>query len=100
MFKGKLGFELEEYRIWRNFALASLVFTILLFVLTSSTAVDRMSLYLMPLQIAVLTRVALLGESRIPGTTAVLVYLFTVQFVWLNFAEHAQYWVPYQIYPF
>jgi hypothetical protein len=99
-FKGKLGFSTEEYRIWRNFALASLVFTVLLFVLSSSTAVDRMSLYLMPLQIAVLTRVALLGESRIPGTVAVLCYLFMVQFVWLNFADHANYWVPYQIYPF
>lgn len=100
LFKGKLGFSLEEYRIWRNFALASLVFTILLFVLSSSTAVDRMSLYLMPLQIAVLARVAQLGENRIPGTVAVLAYLFMVQFVWLNFADHANYWVPYQLYPF
>ena len=99
VFRGKLGFEPHEYRTWRNFAVASLGFTIMLFLLSSSTAVDRMSLYLMPLQIAVLTRIALLGESRIPGTTAVLLYLFTVQFVWLNFAEHARYWVPYQLYP-
>ena len=100
MFKGKLGFEPEEYRIWRNFALVSLALSVLLFVLPSSTVVDRISLYMMPLQIAVLTRVALLGESRIAGTTAVLCYLFSVQFVWLNFADHARYWVPYQLYPF
>lgn len=100
MFRGKLGFEPHEYSIWRNFSIAALGLAILLFVLPSSTAVDRMSLYLMPLQIAVLTRVALLGESRIPGTAAVLTYLFTVQFVWLNFATHAHYWVPYQFYPF
>jgi EpsG-like putative glucosyltransferase len=99
-FRRKLGFDLPEYRIWRNFALVALAFTVLLFVLPSSTAVDRMSLYIMPLQIAVLARVALLGESRIPGTSAVLIYLFMVQFVWLNFAGHAQYWVPYQLYPF
>jgi hypothetical protein len=59
-----------------------------------------MALYMMPLQIPILTRVALLGESRIPGTTAVLAYLFSVQFVWLNFAAHATYWVPYMLYPF
>lgn len=99
MFKGKLGFEPHEYRIWRNFSLASLLFLILLFVLPSSTAVDRMSLYLMPLQVAVLTRVALMGHSRLPGTTAVLLYSFLVEFVWLNFAQHADYWVPYQLYP-
>jgi len=100
IFKGKLGFDEMEYKIWRNLSIASLAFAMLLFVLSSSTVVDRMSLYLMPLQIAVLTRVALLGESRIPGTTAVLAYLFTVQFVWLNFAAHARYWVPYRLYPF
>jgi hypothetical protein len=96
----KLGFERDEYRTWRNFSLAALVGTILLFVLPSSTAVDRASLYLMPLQLAVLARVALLGRSRLPGTAAVLAYSFAVQFVWLNFADNARYWVPYQIYPF
>lgn len=99
VFRDRLGFERDEYRTWRNFALAAFAFTIALFISSSSTAVDRMSLYLMPLQIAVLTRVALLGQSRLPGTVAVLVYLFTVQFVWLNFADHARYWVPYQFYP-
>jgi hypothetical protein len=54
----------------------------------------------MPLQLAVLARVALLGRSRLPGTAAVLAYSFAVQFVWLNFADNARYWVPYQIYPF
>jgi hypothetical protein len=72
----------------------------LLLILTSSTAVDRISLYLMPLQIVVLTRAALLGESRLSGTAGVLVYLFMIQFVWLNFADHARYWVPYHFYPF
>jgi hypothetical protein len=100
IFRGKLGFDEMEFKIWRNFALASVAFAFLLFVLSSSTAVDRMALYMMPLQIPILTRVALLGESRIPGTTAVLAYLFSVQFVWLNFAAHATYWVPYMLYPF
>jgi EpsG-like putative glucosyltransferase len=100
LFKGDLGLKPDEFRIWRNFALVSLALTLLLFVLPSSTVVDRISLYLLPLQIAVLARAALLGESRIAGTTAVLIYLFAVQFVWLNFADHAKYWVPYQFYPF
>jgi hypothetical protein len=73
---------------------------ILLGVLSSSTVVDRLSLYLMPLQIVILTRAALLGGSRLSGTAAVLTYSFSIQFVWLNFADHARYWVPYQLFKF
>ena len=98
LFRGRLGFEEHEFKIWRNFSLASLLFMLSLAVLPS-TAVDRMSLYMMPLQIAVLTRVAILGEHRLVGTTGVLAYLMVVEFVWLNFADHARFWVPYQLYP-
>jgi len=100
IFKDKLAFERQEFLIWRNFALASLLFMVLLGILPSTTVVDRLSLYIMPLQIVVLTRVALLGASRIAGIAAVLAYSFTIEFVWLNFADHARYWVPYQWFPF
>jgi hypothetical protein len=100
IFKDRLGFDRHEFRIWRNFGLASLLSMILLGVLSSSTVVDRLSLYLMPLQIVILTRAALLGGSRLSGTAAVLTYSFSIQFVWLNFADHARYWVPYQLFKF
>jgi hypothetical protein len=79
--------------------LAAVGFLILLFVLPSSTAVDRMSLYIMPLQIAVLARIPLAFNSTFGGRFAVVGYLALVEFVWLNFAQHAHFWVPYQFYP-
>ena len=100
IFRHRLGFDQHEFKIWRNFALASLLFMILLGVLSSTTVVDRLSLYLMPLQIVILSRVALLGGSRIAGTAAILAYSFLIEFVWLNFADHARYWVPYQLFTF
>jgi hypothetical protein len=100
VFKDRLGLGEHEFKIWRNFSLASLLFMVLLGVLSSTTVVDRLSLYLMPLQIVVLTRVALLGASRIAGTAAILAYSFLIEFVWLNFADHARYWVPYQLFTF
>ena len=100
VFKDRLGFDPHEFRIWRNFSFASIVFIILLGVLPSSTVVDRLSLYLIPLQIVVLTRAAMIGEARLAGTVGVLAYSFAVQFVWLNFADHARFWVPYQLFPF
>jgi hypothetical protein len=99
VFKDRFRFERHEFLIWRNFGLAAALFMVLLFLLPSSTVVDRLSLYIIPLQIVVLARVALLGSNRLAGTVAVLAYSFAVQFVWLNFADHARYWVPYRFFP-
>jgi hypothetical protein len=51
------------------------------------------------LQIAVLSRVPLMFRAQLPGKAAVVAYLALVQFVWLNFAQHARYWVPYKFFP-
>ncbi|MCL6730142.1 EpsG family protein [Sphingomonas hankyongi] len=95
----RLRFGEVEYRLWRNFCVGSILLVGLLVVLPSSTAVDRMSLYVIPLQIAVLGRLPIAFPSRLPATTAIVVYCFAVQFVWLNFAQHSKYWVPYQLFP-
>ena len=93
------GFPPHEDRIWTFFSLASIVALVALVATPSSTAVDRLSLYLMPLQVVVLSRVPFVYASRRLGTALVGLYCFSVQFVWLNYATHAQYWVPYQFYP-
>jgi hypothetical protein len=100
LFRGRLGFTPIEYRIWRNFSAAAFVSLALLPIVPSSTAVDRISLYLLPLQVAVLTRVAMIGESRLAGTSMVLGYAFIIELVWLNYAQFARLWIPYQFYPF
>ena len=33
------------------------------------------------------------------GTLIVVLYSLAIEFVWLNFATHARYWIPYQVYP-
>ena len=72
---------------------------VLLLVLPSSTVVDRLALYVFPLQLAVLSRVPRALGSEGLGRLLVIAYCFLVQFVWLNFAAHAEYWVPYRLYP-
>ena len=71
---------------------------LLLLVLPSSTAVDRLALYIMPLQIAVLSRLPLILGRRL-GVLIVVLYSVAIEFVWLNFATHARFWIPYQVYP-
>ena len=99
LFRKRLRFDDAEIGIWHYYSLASLVMPILLFLIPSSTAVDRLALYLIPLQIAVLPRVQFLFKGQGFGRSVIVAYAGVVLFTWLNFAAHAQYWVPYEIYP-
>ena len=52
-----------------------------------------------PLQVVVLSRVPFVFATRHLAVSLVMAYCFAIQFVWLNFAAHAEYWLPYQFYP-
>lgn len=95
----ELGFSDQEHGVWKAFSFAAIALLVALLVSPSSTAVDRIALYILPLQVAVLTRVPRLFTDRRVGNGAVVAYAFLIQFTWLNFAIHAQYWVPYHFYP-
>lgn len=102
-FRNKFLFRLHERGLWLIIALIGLALVPAVIMSPSSTAVDRVGLYIIPLQIMVF--------SRLPDSLAknehrsrelslmVVVYSAGSLFVWLNFATHAQYWLPYQIYP-
>ena len=94
-----LGFSEEERRLWRNSSLAALGLLVLLWVLPSSTVVDRLGLYILPLQLAVLPRLAGVFTQRNLGTLALILYSVAVEFVWLHYAHHAEAWLPYKVYP-
>lgn len=97
VFRKRLRFTPFEERIWRDFSYAAFAFLALLLVLPSSTAVDRLALYLIPLQIAVLSRFSFLGE-RAP-VAAVVAYSAMIQFTWLTFSDYALDWIPYRFWP-
>lgn len=99
LFRRHLQFAPVEMKIWTYFSLAAIAMALLMFVLPSTTVVDRLSLYLIPLQLAVLPRLAYLFKARNTGRYLVIIYSALVLFVWLNFAVHAEYWLPYQFYP-
>ncbi len=84
-------------------SLGALAFIVLLAVSPSSTAVDRVALYWIPLQLFVWSRLPQAMGQR-AGTqrqwlAVVLAYAFAVQFVWLFYADHSHAWLPYQFYP-
>ncbi len=99
LFRRRLQFSPIDTKMWTYFALAALAMPLALVLLPSTTVVDRLSLYLIPLQLAVLPRLAYLFKARNLGRFLIILYSALVLFVWLNFAVHAKYWVPYQFYP-
>lgn len=98
----RLTFSLQERRLWTIIALLALL--CLPLVSFASTAVDRVALYLIPLQLFVFSRLPLLAGNNIRLRTGLVLgvigYYAAAQFVWLNFASHAEYWLPYRFGPF
>ncbi|MBE0623734.1 MAG: EpsG family protein [Burkholderiales bacterium] len=90
-----------ECRLWTWIALLAVAFVPLLLFSPSSTAVDRVALYLIPIQLYVLSRLPDLfpRESRGLPIFGVVALCGLVQFVWLNFAANARSWIPYRFYP-
>jgi hypothetical protein len=121
----KFQFDDSEQRLWSWVAILSVGMMGLYAVTPASTALDRVALYMLPLQLAVFSRLpdafgakvkyrqistgadasSLRGEilrvspeSARELTLAVLLYYGAVLFIWLNFAVNAGYWVPYRSY--
>lgn len=89
----------REDALWRNFSLAAIALLALLFVLPSSTVVDRLALYTLPLQLAIIARLPRLGFGIGFGRLAAIAYSFAVLYVWLNYAVYAAAWIPYRLIP-
>lgn len=92
-----------ERNLWMMLALLALASVPWLLLSGSSTAVDRLALYLIPLQLYVLARLPDLlgrGTGRRTWVLAAVAYYGAVLFVWLNFATHAFAWLPYRSYLF
>jgi hypothetical protein len=101
IFRNRFALTDDERRFADVLALIALLFVGLLIASPSSTAVDRMALYIIPIQLFVLGRLplALARSTRDYSalTIGVVTYSAAVMLVWLNFADNADYWVPYSL---
>lgn len=97
VFRDKLYLSSGEKKLWVWMSAFSLVSVSL--VSYSSTAVDRVALYFIPIQMYVFARVPFLAANiqQCKGLMmTVVAYYALVLFVWLNFAAHSFAWLPYQ----
>ncbi len=97
IFRERLAFNEYERKLWTWIALFSLACMPL--VAFASTAVDRVALYFMPIQLLVFSRVNHIIVERFYRPLirwGVVIGYALVLFVWLNYASHAFAWLPYQ----
>lgn len=94
----------EQHQLWTYMAWTSIGFVGLLFASPSSTAVDRVALYLIPLQLFVWSHfpdvIGRIGRKNLWAVLMVLGFYACVLFVWLFFADHRYGWIPYKFLPF
>lgn len=90
--------------LWRLFSLLSLILVVIVMLTASTTIIDRIGLYFIPIQLYVFGNLSAAMKVRQNGRTFVtgvtVAYYTLILFVWLNFATHAAKWVPYRFMPF
>jgi hypothetical protein len=101
LFRKRIFYDRVERRLWLWLAVFSLACIVGLSY--SPTAIDRLALYFIPVQLFAFSRLPFLTKNR--GVfnliiVAVVVYYALVMFVWLNYATHARFWLPYDNYIF
>ena len=89
-------FNEEEAVLWRNFSIAAVLALVLLVTTPSSTAIDRLAIYLLPLQVAVYSRLPILLQSEVASKFILVVFGAATMFVWLNYAGNSQSWRNYR----
>ena len=101
-FRNRFGFSMNDRRLWELFSIAAVAAMAAVLLSPSSTAVDRTALYLIPLQLVVLSRLPSAFGSKerqnLPVTTVVILYSLGVELIWLNYGLFAKCWIPYQNY--
>lgn len=99
LFRKRLTMGAEEQALWFWISVFSLVCMPLVF--QAPTAVDRVALYFMPIQLVVFSYLPQLvrANGRILVRASVLMFYAFVQFVWLNYAANSLSWLPYQFWP-
>ena len=101
LYRKRLAISLAEKKTWLIFSLMAVAMFLAFFPTSLSTALDRMALYIIPLQLVVFAHlpdaIGVFGRRNQAIVALILLYYTTTLFIWLNFATHSSYWVPYQM---
>lgn len=101
LYRDKFSASVIEKKLWSLLSYISIGMFLLFFPANISTALDRLALYIIPLQLFVFSHlpdaVGRFGGRNQALVGAILLYYAVILFVWLNFAGHSHYWIPYHM---
>ena len=101
LYRHRFALPPNEKKLWSIFSLISISMFVVFFPTSLSVALDRMGLYVIPLQLFVFAHLpdvlGAFGRRNDRIVSWILLYYALVLFVWLNFAHHSHRWVPYQV---
>ena len=89
------NFSDDKYSLWRLVSLISIILFLALFFVSSTTAIDRMALYFLPIQLVVFSNLTRFNRLLIPFVFYII-YTLTLFLIWFNFATHNYCWFPYK----
>lgn len=103
LMRSRFNLSSNQKSFWSWMSCGGLLFVLLLYLSPSSTAVDRVALYWIPLQLFVWSRIpdaiGYPGRLNSIWVYAVISYSAVIHFTWLYFAQTSFAWLPYQFYP-
>jgi len=97
IFRNKWAKLYKDNSLWLIFSIVSFIMLPLTFV--SSTMIDRVALYFIPMQLVIYSKTPALINSKYNRTLYILCILFLyvgAMYIWLNFGQFSMLWLPYK----
>jgi len=91
----------KDNQLWTIFSVITFIMLPLTFLI--STTIDRLALYLIPMQLVIFSRIPMLiicGYNKTLFVLSVVFLYIGALFVWLNYGAWSGAWLPYQNYLF
>lgn len=101
LYGSRLNLSRSLYLLWLGMSLYSVFLLIALPISPSSTVVDRLALYALPLQPFVFSSLPDLNLFKLKSkymSLSVIILFFAIQYVWFFYSNTSFAWVPYRIY--
>jgi len=99
-FRNRFALNATEKDFWTGVSVFALALLFLYFISPSSTAVDRIGLYLIPLQLFVMSRLpdvfGTFGARNPIINYLIIMYSFLVLITWIFFSSNSESWIPYK----
>lgn len=101
LYRKRFALSRSDKKLWQLISFISIGMLGMFYLTSLSTALDRMALYVIPLQLVAFANlpdaIGVFSKRNQAIVAGILLYYAVVLFVWLNFAVHAGAWLPYQM---